>query len=75
MSIFVDYLTEKKDAGELILVYCKSKTTGRQNRVNSLMLKGYVHSVDEDTLRLERQECIIERSDIISIKPEDGEDH
>lgn len=75
MSIFVSYLEEKRDNREKIKVYLKSKTTGRQNKINSIMLTGLVHSVDDETLRLEHKECIIERDEIISIKPDDGEEH
>lgn len=72
MSIFTEYLEEKKSNGEKVKVYLKSKTTGRNNKINSIMLTGLVHSVDEDTLRLADQECIIMVQEIISIKPDDG---
>lgn len=75
MSIFTDYLEEKKDKREKVKVYLKSKTTGKQNNVNSIMLTGFVHSVDEETLRLEHKECIVERNVIVSIKPDLGEEH
>jgi ssDNA-binding replication factor A large subunit len=73
MSVFVNYLNEKKKNGETVKVYLKSTTTGRNNKIISKMLTGLVHSVDEETLRLENEECIIERSDIVSVKPDNND--
>lgn len=70
-STWASYLDEKRTNREIIKVYLKSKT-GKIAKVNSIMLTGFVHSFDEETLRLTDKECIIERHDIISIKPDDG---
>lgn len=73
MSIFEDYLQEKRQNKERVKVYLKSRT-GSQNRIKSIMLTGLINDFDDETVRLESKECIIERNEIVSIKPDDGKD-
>ena len=68
-TVWSEYLQEKKDNKERIKVFLKSRKQKNQQKIISTMLSGYVHSFDEDTLRLEKEECIIERNEIFSIKP------
>lgn len=75
MTVWSTYLDEKKKNKQKIKVYLKSQTYGKdKQKINSIMLTGFVDSFDEETLRLSQQECIIERHDIISIKPDTGLD-
>lgn len=67
--VWKEYLAEKKKLNEKIKVYLKSRTSSIK-KVNSIMLSGFVNDFDEETLRLMDKECIIERSDVISIKPD-----
>lgn len=73
MSVFEDYLQEKRQNKERVKVYLKSRT-GSQNRIKSIMLTGLINDFDDETVRLESKECIIERNEIVSIKPDDGKD-
>lgn len=68
-SVYTDYLQEKQDNKERVNVYLKSKTSSK-GKIVSRMLSGYIKAFDEVTLQLTEEECIIERSDIISIKPD-----
>lgn len=71
-SVWSKYLQEKKDENVKILVYTKMPTESKAGQVVSRMLFGYIQDFDEETIRLKDQECIIERAEIGSIKPDEG---
>ena len=71
MSLFVKYLKEKQNKKEKVKVYLKSQT-GKDGSIKSKMLQGFIEDVDENTIQLSDEECIIERNDVVSIKPDRG---
>jgi len=66
MSTFGNYLKEKKEKKERIKVYLISYGAKQK------MLSGLVVDFDEDSIRLDSQECLVERGQVISYKPDDG---
>lgn len=74
MSVYSDYLQEKMDQHIRMKVFLKSQQVGSRNNITSKMLSGYISSFDEECLKLEDEECIILRNEIVSMKPDDGRD-
>lgn len=72
MSVWLDYLLDKKENNIKMKIYTKIPTKDKNGDVVSRMLFGYIENVDEDTIELRDLECIIERTVIGSIKPDDG---
>ena len=74
MSVYSDYLQEKMDGHVRMKVFLKSQQVGSRNNITSKMLAGYINDFDEECVRLEDEECIILRHEIVSMKPDDGRD-
>lgn len=75
MDVYADYLQSKKDGNVRMKVFLRSQQVGSKNNITSKMLSGFIHSFDAECIRLEDEECIIFRSEIVSMKPDDGRDH
>ena len=75
MSVYNDYLQAKQDGEVKMKVFMRSQQIGlKSNNITSKMLSGYIHSFDDECIRLEREECIVFRDEIVSMKPDDGRD-
>lgn len=70
MKVYDEYLQSKKDDNVRMKVFLRSQQMGAKNNITSKMLSGYIHSFDDECVRLEDEECIIFRSEIVSMKPD-----
>ena len=74
MSVFTNYLEDKQKEQVKLKVYLNSTTMSKGKEVHR-MLEGYIVDFDEETLRLDEEECIIERNAIMSAKPARPRNH
>ncbi len=74
-----EYLQLKKDNNEKINVYLNEKTQIIKRdgdgeievvKTNNIMLSGFIETFDGKTLVLRDKECLIERTNVMTIKPE-----
>ena len=77
--VWLDFLTDMKDRKYKVKIYLKEKNqitqTDRQTgvdiiKLNNIMLSGHLDDFDGASIRLKNHTCLIERSSIMSIKPE-----